>query len=84
MNTSRLVAVSLALLLATTTACSSTRGRQVAYAAGGAALVGGTALAIGSSSQHDGEGDVPFDEIGVGLGIGLAVAGALVLGVAVA
>jgi hypothetical protein len=77
MNTSRLVALTLALLLGTTTACSSTRGRQVAYAAGGAAIVGGAALAIGSHVQSDEQDDVPFHEIGVGLGIGLAVVGAI-------
>jgi hypothetical protein len=80
MKTFRLASLALALALTTTTtACQSTRGRQVAYAAGGAALVGGGALAIGSAVQADSEDDVPFDEIGMALGAGLAVAGALAL-----
>lgn len=72
----RLLSLSVALSLSTT-ACSSQRGRTVAYVAGGAAVVGGAALAIGSNMQEDEQGDVPFDELGVALGLGLVAAGAL-------
>lgn len=76
----RLASIALALSLVTTTvACNSSRPRQVAYAAGGAALAGGGVLAIGSASQRDSSDDVPFDDIGIGLGIALAVAGAVTL-----
>lgn len=84
MYLSRFVALALASSLGTTAACSSQRSRTVAYAVGGAAIAGGTALAVGSNMQEDEEDDVPFDELGVGLGLGLAVAGAIVVGTTLA